>query len=236
MANFAAFTLYEVFGYLMPGGVTLLAFLVLYWAVLVPGVPIGIATFQMGIVTWVAVAFASYLLGHATQGVSNLIFSTSIEDAVLNTETGSAPKWMRDCAKQAANEILKITGTVDFGGRWTFRTLDEFAVQTGQAGDRDIFVYREGFYRATSISLLFLCGALIVRLLVPGACIQFTHWLFHISFWELLMTAAVSGGIGYLFVGRYRRFADYRITRAVLAALVLRGMPKENNSHKSGNV
>ena len=94
-------------------------------------------------------------------------------------------------------------------------------VQTGKEGDREIFVYREGFYRGTALSLLLLSAALLVRMFVPGASIRFTKGLFQLSFWEPLITAVITGGVGYLFVRRYQRFAEYRITRAVLAALVV---------------
>ncbi|MGP8141060.1 MAG: hypothetical protein ACLQBU_04240 [Terriglobales bacterium] len=113
------------------------------------------------------------------------------------------------------------------------RALDEYSVQAGELGDREIFVYREGFYRGTSIACFFLSIALLVRACVPGASIQFTKGLFYISTVELLLTAFIISGIGRMFVRRYRRFADYRITRAVLAALVLENLPKGNDSGRA---
>ena len=228
MDNFS-FTLYEVFGYVFPGGIALLAFVVLYWAFFVPGVPLGIATFQPGLVTWVSVIAASYVLGHAAQAVGNIFFRGP-EKSALASETGGAPQWMRESAQRVAGEILKVS-SVHLEPRWIFRALDEYALQIGKDGDRDMFVYREGFYRGTTLSLFFLSAALLVRLFVPGASIQFTKGLFHISFLELFVTAVITGGIGYLFVRRYQRFAEYRITRAVLAALVVHKMPERSETH-----
>ncbi len=214
------FTLYEIFGYVFPGGIAFLAFAVLFWAFFVPAVPLGIATFQPGLVTWVSVIVASYVLGHASQAVSNIIFHGA-EKSALASETGTAPSWMRERAQEEAGEILKVKSSqLDPG--WVFRTLDEYGLQTGKAGDRDMFVYREGFYRGTAVSLFFLCAALLVRLFSPGASIQFTKGLFRVSCMELLATAIIVGGAAYMFVRRYRRFAEYRITRAILAALVIR--------------
>ena len=219
MGNFT-FTLYEVFGYVFPGGIAFLAFIILYWAFVVPCVPLGIATFQPGLVTWVSVVAASYVLGHASQAVGNMIFHGA-ENSALASETGTAPSWMRQRAQEEAGEILKVNSS-ELDPRWVFRTLDEYALQTGKDGDRDMFVYREGFYRGTAVSLFFLSATLLVRLLSPGASIRFTKWVFNVSWIELLATAIIVGGVGYMFVRRYRRFAEYRITRAILAALVIR--------------
>ncbi len=211
----------------MPGAITLHGILVLYWAFFVPRVPLGFATYQPGLVTWAALVVASYLLGHAVQGVANVVLK-GVEDAALSS-SGTAPQWMRERAAQLAGKLLAV-GLVEIKPGWVVRTLDEYSVQAGELGDRDIFVYREGFYRGTSIALFFLSVALLVRAWIPGASIQFTKGLFYISTVELLFTALITSGIGRMFVRRYRRFAEYRVTRAVLAALVLENFSKGSDS------
>src|SRR5712692_9256746 len=119
MVGNLAFTLYEAFGYLLPGGIAFLAFVVLYWAFFVPGVPLGIANFQAGLVTWAAVTLASYVLGHAAQAVGNVCFQ-GVESSVLGSERGSAPTWMRERARQAAIEILKVSSDQQLEPRWLF--------------------------------------------------------------------------------------------------------------------
>lgn len=215
-----AFTLYEVFGYLLPGSVVFVGFVLIYWTLFVPALPLGAASFNPGLGTWSAVALTSYLLGHAAQAVGNMIFHGA-EKSALTPNAGAAPAWMRERAQEEAGEILKVKPT-QLEPRWVFRTLDEYALQTGKDGDRDMFVYREGFYRGTALSLCFLSAALLVRMFSPNASIQFTKGLFQISRIELLVTGVIVGGIGYLFVRRYQRFAEYRITRAILSALVIR--------------
>lgn len=214
-----AFTLYEVVGYVLPGSVTFLGFVIFYWTVFVPRLPLGIASFQAGPVTWVTVVLASYLLGHAAQAIANTCFS-GIESSVLATSNGTAPEWMRERARQAASEILKVDLTL-LEPESIFATLDEYTAQNGEVGDRDLFVYREGFYRGTALALFFLSATLLARMCVPGASIMFIKGQFFVSWWEPLITAAIVGGVGYLFVRRYKRFAKYRVTHAVLAALTL---------------
>ncbi len=210
------FTLYEVFGYLLPGNVTLVGFMLLYWALFVPRVPLGVVSFQPDLVGWSAIVVTSYLLGHAAQAMGNLTLR-KIEESALAMKRAS---WMSERATQTAAGLLGVPAE-KIEPRWVYRALDEYAVQSGQAGDRDMFVYREGFYRATSIALFFLSLTLLIRMVVPGASIQFAKWLFPVSCWQSFTTAVIAGLVGWLFLQRYRRFADYRVTRAVLSALVI---------------
>jgi hypothetical protein len=76
------------------------------------------------------------------------------------------------------------------------------------------------FIGVPPLRFFFLSVTLLMRAWIPGASIQFTKGLFYISTSQLLSTAFIASGIGRIFVKRYGRFADYRITRAVLAALV----------------
>src|SRR5438132_6695512 len=101
-----AFTLYELFGYLLPGGLVLLGLVILYWSIFVPGVPLSIATFEPGLVTWASLVIVSYLLGHAVQGVSNTLLKGA-EDAAL-APTSSAP-WMRQRALELAAKLLGVS-------------------------------------------------------------------------------------------------------------------------------
>jgi hypothetical protein len=223
MFNFA-FTLYEVFGYVLPGGVALLGFVILGWALFVPKVPLGVADFQPGLVTWTAIVVSSYLLGHAFQALGNLLLGRIEKSAVRMT----GARWLHDCARRTAAELLQVS-VEDVEPRWMYRVLDEYALQEGNPGDRDIFVYREGFYRGAAIALFFLALTLLIRLAAPGTSIRFSKWLFPVSSWQLGATALVLGLLGWLFLRRYKRFVDYRVTRAVLAALVIRNSPKRES-------
>jgi hypothetical protein len=227
LENFA-FTLYEIFGYLLPGAVSLVGLMLLYWALFVPEVPLGIATLQPGFGTWTAIVVASYVLGHAAQAAANILLR-SVERRALAMHRDA---WMREYSQQRAAQLTGIPQD-DLEPRWIYRILDEYAVQTGKAGDRDVFIYPEGFYRGTCISLFFLAAALVVRVAFPGTSIQLTRWLLRVSTGQLLTTTGICAGLGFLFLERYRRFTDYRITRAVLCALVLqRTQPKDPEDGK----
>lgn len=137
--------------------------------------------------------------------------------------------WMSGRARQVAAELTGIPAE-EIESNWVYRVLDEYTVQAGKPGDRDMFIYREGFYRGTCIALFFLSAALLVRMAFSGTSVQFSKWLFPVSFWQLLLTAAITGGLGWLFFQRYKRFTEYRVTRAVLAALVIQKLPAHSDS------
>lgn len=216
MGSFA-FTLYEVFGYLIPGGVALLGFALLYWSLFASRVPLAIATLQPGVGSSTVIVVLAYVIGHAVQAVGNKIFR-HVEATAL-TMPGAAN--IRDRARETAGELIGIVPE-QLEPRWVYRILDEYAIQKGQPGDRDMFIYREGFYRGTSTALFFLSATLLVRLVSPGAAIQFPKWVFPVSFLPLVLTACIVAWLGLLLFHRYKRFADYRVTRAVLSAMVIR--------------
>src|SRR5690242_501964 len=105
MASFA-FTLYEVFGYVFPGGIAFTAFVIIYWALFVPTLPLGIATFHPGLVTWTSIVFISYVLGHATQALGNISFRP--EEQPLDSVVGTRLSWMTERAQRLAAELLSV--------------------------------------------------------------------------------------------------------------------------------
>ena len=244
LGNFA-FTLYELFGYFVPGCVALLGLVITYWSLFVPYVPLNFATYSPGSVTWIAGAFFAYLLGHALQGLTNP-FWKQIEYDVL-FPNGNTTAWLGTRAVELASKIsatsdeftpiderwriekqIKVADAKKINAsraRWVFRVLDEYNLQFGKPGDRDVFVYREGFYRATSIGLFLLDLSLLVRTLVPGASIAFSKGVFYISNTQLLLSAVLIAGMARILVQRFRRFADYRVSHTVLSALALDKQP-----------
>lgn len=216
LENFA-FTLYELFGYLLPGGVALLGLILLYWSVFISRAPLALASFRPGFGTWVAIVVTGYILGHAVQALGNKLLRR-IERSVLAMDNAG---WIRELAKSAAVEVSGAPAN-SLDGPWVYRILDEYSTQNAKPGDRDMFVYREGFYRGTCISLFFLALMTLVRAFVPNAVIRFSSSCYEVTRWELLVSTIITAGVGWLFLQRYRRFTEYRINRAVLSALIVR--------------
>jgi hypothetical protein len=84
-----------------------------------------------------------------------------------------------------------------------------------------MFIYREGFYRGTSVSLFLAAASLVIRAAIPGSCIVYANWSLNVTWYEFAVSVGTVGGLGFLFYQRYCRFVQYRVSRAALAALVL---------------
>lgn len=216
MLNNFVFTLYEIFGYLIPGSVAFSGFATLYWALFNRQGPLRPESFNPQLGTWIILLGTCYVLGHAVQALGNKLLRKTEESAL---EMESSPE-VRIPARKAAASILK-QDEEGLKAKWVYRVLDEYAVQNGIAGDRDMFIYREGFYRGTCVALFLATISLVIRAAVPGSSVVYANWSVNVAWNEFAVSIGIVGGLGFLFYQRYCRFVQYRITRAALAALVL---------------
>jgi hypothetical protein len=214
--NNFTFTLYEIFGYLMPGSITFAGMVTLYWALFNSHGPLRPESFNPQVGIWALLLGTCYILGHAAQALGNRLFRKT-EERALEMKSSTD---IRHSARKAAASIL---GENEAGlkAKWVYRALDEYAVQNGIAGDRDMFVYREGFYRGTCIALFFAAASLVIRAFIPGTTVVYANWSMNVTWHEFAITTGLVSGLGILFYQRYRRFVEYRVSRAALAALVL---------------
>jgi hypothetical protein len=211
-------TLYEIFGYFLPGSLGSLALLVFYWALCIPTVPIPVYKVHPDSTAWVILVGVSYLMGHLAQGLGNK-FLRGAENGALG-QNGTIATEIRTVGRNRAAELMGVNPeTLD--PESLFRFADEFSVQKGLSGDRDIFVYREGFYKGCTISMAMLCVALLLRAIFDGTTIRMPEYVYVISR-EQIFTAAVLVAIAArICKARSHRFGAYRVTRAFFAFLVL---------------
>jgi hypothetical protein len=250
----AKVTLYDFFGYLLPGLVVLAAIGLLFWAIHYPSEPVTLSV--PGAEAWVIILTVGYIAGHMAQAFSNLLlrlleapfrwlrawkrlekwlwfqkrcYFCSNEHVLLTQDALEClPAAMLDAAKAKAATLSGLPSD-SITGEWLFRVCDEAVVQRGSMGDREIFVYREGFYRGLWAALLLLFIAIIVRMAVPGATVHLASGDKGVGtgvFWFFLVAVGVCI---YFSFQRFRRFGRYRITQALLAFLV---MPEEKKKEK----
>ena len=101
------------------------------------------------ILDWLLILLASYFSGHIVQALANLLMKLlkSPENIMLSkTSEQSLPEPLINKAKSKVKKIID-DDTKEINSDWLFRICDEYVVQNGSLGDREIFVYREGFYR-----------------------------------------------------------------------------------------
>jgi hypothetical protein len=213
-----SFTLYEFFGYFLPGNIGVAALAILFWALFLPMVPIPIQKFELNTLWYFGLAVISYYVGHVLQGISRSLFKNP-DESVLAQQTSILPLVKR--AQEQLASRLGLAQTETPGAAMTVRLCDEVAIQHGQLGDRDVFVYREGFYRGSVASFILLDLALIVRTIVPGAALRLPAEVFSVSRWQLLFVAVIVTCSIFLLRQRYKHFAALRAVRGVLAYVSL---------------
>ncbi|HWX55323.1 MAG TPA: hypothetical protein VN176_12095 [Verrucomicrobiae bacterium] len=213
-----SFTLYEFFGYFLPGVVGVSAITILFWTLFLPVEPVPIHVFELSKLWYFGLAVVAYYAGHVLQAISRSLFKNP-DDSILASQADMAPLVKRARAQLATHLSLTEPETPSSGV--TVRLCDELALQYGQLGDRDVFVYREGFYRGSFASFILLDLALVVRAIVPGATLLLPTKKFPVSCWQLIFFIAVVTVSIFFLKQRYKHFAALRVMRGILAYVSL---------------
>jgi hypothetical protein len=213
-------TLYEIFGYLLPGLIACAAALIIYWALCLPLVPLPAYKFRPSALGWIVLLGLSYVLGHLVQGIGNKLL-TGAEEAALGPR-GSIPSELRRAGRDKAAALMGVpSARVDAVS--LFRFADEYAIQHGQMGDREIFVYREGFYKGATVALLALSLAAVLRATFAGTAVRMPSYVYYVSHAQLLTAAVAVALSARICKERFYRFGSYRVTRAFFAFMALTG-------------
>lgn len=231
-------TIYEILGYLLPGLAFLMALVVLFWALFLPRQTAGFSGLSSGEL-WAALG-AAYVAGHVAQALGNLLeraFGRN-EDLVLGKD-GELPARLKAAIRVKVKQTLHLDAD-ELPPRWFYRLCDDALVHAGKAGDREVYVYREGFYRGMSVgvgSLAIAVTALAVRLRfgVSNRVLRVSEWGWGLGSEHLTFFAVCSGMSSWLLYRRYRRFASYRITHVMLGYLTVHGAKKADQDSSSAN-
>lgn len=227
-------TLYDMFGFLLPGVIVLATGVVLFWAVYLPQPQVTLAAPDA--TGWVVLVVLAYFCGHMAQSFGNVLekLYKPTEDMVLK---GAGPYRLPDEVVQACAAKAKETLGLDASGlapKWLYRLCDDAVQRSGKLGEREVYVYREGFYRGTAVAFLTLAFSLLVLL----ARLYFgEHEVLRGSAWEvqrghLWFLALFAVAFSYLAFRRYRRFGMYRVTQAMLGFLTIKEDKKPDAAKK----
>jgi len=227
-------TLYDFFGYLLPGVVVMLAVVVFGWAAYFPAARLPIRTLPGD--AWVCMGIAAYFAGHLVQALGNILgrLVTAEDDVFGDAAVGSQKAiaaavrshfsaWGFDPAKLDPKSLVRL--------------CDETVVQGGNIAEREIFIYREGFYRGTCIALLLLAAALSMRMIRANAVVLIGDESVPLAADFFLFPFLLSlAGAGMAFA-RYKRFAQHKVNSAIAAFLVMQSVskPTTQNENKPEN-
>jgi hypothetical protein len=226
-------TVYELLGYLLPGSVAFLGFLLVFGIVEPSWLE---RSLWAGMGWFVLLPLAvSYVLGHVIQALANKVFGVRFEDKSLQSTIGDLP----DSAFEAIARRLQMPTSASSIAEWRtskqrpFLSLcTEILDQDGKPAVREVYLYREGFYRGTSIALVVLALGFVAR----GLAQMRLHWgsaPAHPCLHSRQAVFALISAIGCVcsglaFRARYRRFVGYRIGSCILGAIVVASSVKPN--------
>lgn len=197
-------TLYEIFGYFVPGLIAITGIAIGFWAVYLPTTPITPNVLKVRPVLFALIGFTSYIVGHLLQAIGN-----------LHTRAEKRKDLCSDCESlrvAALNALARNYQIVPNSQSLSEVTTLASAImsQDGKTDNYEIFVYREGFYRAGYISFIALAISLSLRAIHPT--FLGLHGSFYLvprsSIIAMLSLCLVTSLFYFL---RFRRFGEYRV-------------------------
>lgn len=224
MMKTADVSLYDVLGYLLPGVVGSVGLYLVLRSALGPVEHCWVSVSPM---RGAALLLGAYIVGHIMQALGNQLekmLRINPQNSILEGAAGSEARVIEK-ARQKARQLIGLPSEAALTNQTLFDIMDHHLQQHGQTATHEVYVYREGFYRALSIACILvavgcLCRAFgdPVHLSLFAGKISATRPLLYLS----SMLALTSG---VLFQLRYRRFSKYRVRNILYCFSVMKSNP-----------
>ena len=134
----------------------------------------------------------------------------------------NAKTMVLDSAARRFGETARTLPAKEF-----YLLCDQALVNAASLGDRDVFVYREGFYRGNSVALAFLSISLGLRLIGSPACVLIGARVIAFHRAAITLAAALTAFGAWLAYRRYLRFREYKFKTCFIRFLSLSEDPKK---------
>lgn len=216
-------TLYDFFGYLLPGAVILVAAVLIFWTLFWPNAFLALPS-SLPVLASSSLVFAAYLAGHLGQALGNLLEKVSPGRRNLDKKLPLSPELGKEVVHALAGRFGEQIKTLD--AKEMFHLCDQTLVHCGSLGEREIFTYREGFYRGNAVALTSVSFALAVRLVCVPVMVSIGGKGLAIHRAPLVLAALLCGVSAWLCYARFLRFAEHRYKSCFLRFLALSKEPK----------
>ncbi|HKM85526.1 MAG TPA: hypothetical protein VJW96_04915 [Terriglobales bacterium] len=211
------FTLYEILGYLMPGLIAAAALTISLWTIFRGDSVLPLSLWRLSPTGVLAVLFVAYVIGHLVQALANPVLKGADKRIMSDNDPAIL------VAKQRAAKLFQGT-TVNISeicDTWLERVMDERCIRVGQQGDREIFTYREGFYRGSTVASVLFCAGLVVCIFTGKLRLLVGDTVFAPSRCELSVVLLISALGAWGLYKRFQRFSEYRVNRVIAAFIAL---------------
>ena len=216
-------TLYDFFGYLLPGAATLFAVVLVFWTFFWPHASLSLPS-ALPVLATTSLLFAAYLAGHLGQALGNLLEKVSPGRNNLDKKLPLSPELGKEVVHALAGRFGEQIKTLE--PKELFHLCDQALVHCSSLGEREIFTYREGFYRGNAVALSCVSFALAVRLVCVPAMLSIGGQIYEIYRAPLALAVVLTGVSAWLCYARFLRFAEHRYRSCFLRFLALSKEPK----------
>lgn len=216
-----AVTLYDVFGYLLPGYVILLACSVIE-ATFLGSWFLSLSLFSAHAIPF---AIAAYFMGQ----VGHAIASWCTESKKLRRIIQAPRERLTPTLYAAVRAELETTYgrglriTQDAGTLEPYLLADAYLAAAGASADRDLMIAREGFFKQSVVAFAALASTLVAALVAGGARIQSRPGaLTEIGLWPTLLLAVVTIAVSAAFRLRFGFYHRIKMNNTMLLFLAHR--------------
>ena len=216
-------TFYDFFGYLLPGAVILLAAVLIFWTLFWPGASLSLPS-TLPVLAIISLLFAAYLAGHLGQALGNLLEKASPGRSDLDKKLPLSRELGKEVVDALASRFGEHTKTL--GPKELFHLCDQALVHGGSLGEREIFTYREGFYRGNAVALTCVSFTLAVRLVFVPVMVSIEGKILAIHRAPLALAVVLTGISAWLCYARFLRFAEHRYRSCFLRFLAFSKEPE----------
>ena len=210
-------TLYDFFGFLIPGIVALSAGALLWHRLFYAGLIVPSA-WPLGKMEWIPFLLAAYLAGHLAQAVANAVPPFNLPADKSGWGSRQVPPELLSLGILRLSSQLGLdVNQLPSAEVWSL--IDEVATDSTGTANREVYVYREGFYRGMAVSSALFAIA-VASHFGTLVCASRGNHLWCAGGWETVAVFIVSVAAAIGFFLRMRRFASYRIQRSLYRFLL----------------
>lgn len=213
-------TLYDIFGYLGPGVIAFAGIYLAVWGLILDNTQDWSKLTTAG---WIAILVVAYLIGHVVQALSNTItkiIRINPEVRILGDAQAVTPEILA-LVNERACRILGLQNDTSLTLKVLYDVVDHYLLQHGKTESREIYVYREGFYRGLSVALLVFALGSFFRTIGSNGNLEIFGISISITRKVLVTCTIFSTIMAALAIYRFNRFSYYRVKNSIYSFIAI---------------
>lgn len=219
-----AITLYDVFGYLLPG------YVVLFAVSLVEATFVGTWFLSLVLIRSHALAFAvvAYFLGQACHAIASWLTEHRRLRAVVQASRERLSPAMFGAVRAELEAAYGLSTRIAEDTLESYLLADAYVIAAGAGTERDVVTAREGFFKQSIVAFMLLAIALMAAVIGGGARFQTQPGMISLlPFWPTVAFAVATVAIGLLFRMRFGFYHRIKINNTMLLFLALRARERK---------